>query len=587
MRIQDIKIVITSILFMCLGQLAAVEIGPLYKTPQDCPSLAKPAFINLPQARAYPGVEYNIRACVKGGTWPYAFSLDAAPQGMQIDAKKGVISWTPDREALGIKQVTVAAKDSNGLTAKQSFEISVGKEGFYFVSPDGDDANPGTYDQPWKTVMRAAGGNGVQDPANAVLYLRGGLYLVDVPAVKGKSAKNSLRFTDKAPRRWVAWPNEKPVIDFAWSEEQWQAVLDKQKARGVKEPSSKGSGHRMLLNRGTDGASFDGLEIINMSYFGFVLRDGQKNLSWRRCRMRNLWADYRENPGFIFTYAVQRTGEREWGKRVKANGYQHMIVQDCHFSERYYWSPRGEHGGAFVLFTVRDSVFEDNVIEKIERGQCFIDKDNGWSNTYRGNHFHGPVMFAGQGCNDEIDFHHNLVEGYFKLGAQPGWVRNMWVHHNTFRGEIILMGGGTQAPIGLKEDRDKYKGPMDKRSQQEVAEWSWDKRTVHFYHNVVRAPKKTGIIMKIVDNFRFAEKWRFVRWENNVLHDSALLQVLWGRKTYPFTELKVCGVGRGDKNIAFELKEDGQVEGSFPWVKTHGIEAHSAQAGLNDQIKDQ
>ena len=580
------RVFVISVLLFCILAVEgiAAETGPLYATPQECPSLKNPEFINLPQSRAYPGVEYNIRVCVKGGTWPYAFSLATAPDGMAIDASKGVITWVPNNEQLGKHDVQVDALDSAGLKTEQTFTVNVGKDGFYFVSPDGEDANPGTIEQPWKTVMRAAKGDGVADPASSVLYVREGLYMVDVPEEKterGKTAKNALRFTAQAPRRWLAWPGEKPVIDFGWSEKQWRSILDNQVKRGVKEPSTKGYGHRMLLNRGTDGATFDGLEIKNMSYFGFVMRDGQKNLCWRRCRMKDLWADYRENPAFIFTYAVQRTGERTWGKRVQADGYQHMIIQECHFSDRHYWSPRGVHGGGFVLFTVRDSVFEDNVIEKIERGQCFIDKDNGWTNTYRKNHFRGPIMFAGQGCNDEIDFHHNLVDGYCKVGAQPGWIRNIWLHHNTFRGEVVLMGGGTNAPIGLQDPRDKFKGPMDKRSQKVVAEWPWDKRTVHFYQNVVRAPKSSGIIMKIVDNFRFAEKWRFVRWENNVLHESALLQVLWGRKTYPFAELKVCGVGRGDANISFELDEDGQVLGSHMWTKTHGWSANTSQAESN------
>ncbi len=546
--------------------------GSLYLSPQEAPSLAKPEFISLPQMRAYPGIEYNIRVCVKGGTWPYRFHLKEAPQGMQIDGAEGIVTWTPSVDAQGSESVTITAIDASGLEAQQRYDIQVAKTGFYFVSPDGDDAHPGTFEQPWRSVMRAAAGEGVTDSAQAILYLREGTYVVDVPEVEGRSAKNVLRFTAEAPRRWLAYPQEKPVIDFAWSEQQWNAKLDKQKARKVKEPSTIKEGHRFALNGGTDGASFDGIEFKNFCYFGFVLRHGQKHLSWRRCRMHSLWADYRENPAFIFTYAVERQFSDVWGKRSKANCYQYMVIQDCHFYDRHYWSPRGTHGGAFVLYTVRDSVIEGNVIEKIERGQCFIDKDNGWANTYRCNRFYGEVMFAAQDCNDEIDFHHNLVRGYFLVGAQPGWVRNIWVHHNTFLGPLNLMGGGTKAAIPLDEPEASFKGPLDADTLRVLAAWPRESKTVHFYNNVVRGPKD-GIIMKAVDNHRFADKWRFVRWENNVLQEGVQIQVLWGRKVYPFTDMQDSGIGASDTFVQLNLDEEGRAPTTAAWAKTHGIDA--------------
>ncbi len=54
------------------------------------------------------------------------FSLDEAPEGMAIDAIRGLITWKPTREqAAKNHKVTVRAADSTGLFSLQSFSISV------------------------------------------------------------------------------------------------------------------------------------------------------------------------------------------------------------------------------------------------------------------------------------------------------------------------------------------------------------------------------------------------------------------------------------------------------------------------------
>ena len=42
--------------------------------------------------KAYPGLEYNIRAVVIGGAYPFTFALSNAPSGMSINAD-GTITW--------------------------------------------------------------------------------------------------------------------------------------------------------------------------------------------------------------------------------------------------------------------------------------------------------------------------------------------------------------------------------------------------------------------------------------------------------------------------------------------------------------
>ena len=45
-------------------------------------------------------------------------------------------------------------------------------ENVYYVSPDGDDANPGSFDQPWRTIQHAVDNVGLGD----TIWVRGGIY---------------------------------------------------------------------------------------------------------------------------------------------------------------------------------------------------------------------------------------------------------------------------------------------------------------------------------------------------------------------------------------------------------------------------
>ncbi|MCK4470569.1 MAG: hypothetical protein KAW49_02155, partial [Anaerolineae bacterium] len=45
-------------------------------------------------------------------------------------------------------------------------------ENVYYVSPDGDDANPGSFDQPWRTIQHAVDNVGPGD----TIWVRGGIY---------------------------------------------------------------------------------------------------------------------------------------------------------------------------------------------------------------------------------------------------------------------------------------------------------------------------------------------------------------------------------------------------------------------------
>lgn len=71
----------------------------------------------------------------------------------------------------------------------------------YFVSPSGNDANPGTETLPWKTIGKAAGR---VLPGDKV-YLRGGTYVEYVSVNRSG--------TQAQPIQFMAYPGETPVLD--------------------------------------------------------------------------------------------------------------------------------------------------------------------------------------------------------------------------------------------------------------------------------------------------------------------------------------------------------------------------------------
>lgn len=53
------------------------------------------------------------------------FSLEAAPPGMQIDAQTGLVTWVVQPSQVGSHKVRVLAKDSQGASAFQEFELKL------------------------------------------------------------------------------------------------------------------------------------------------------------------------------------------------------------------------------------------------------------------------------------------------------------------------------------------------------------------------------------------------------------------------------------------------------------------------------
>ncbi|MER7591061.1 ricin-type beta-trefoil lectin domain protein [Micromonospora sp. NPDC127501] len=123
---------------------------------------------------------------------------------------------------------TLPAVLTNQLPASAAVQAT------YYVAPDGNDANPGTLQSPFRTLQRA------RDVVRTVntnmtgdvnVYLRGGTYPVSSTVEFGPSDSGTNGFRVS----YTAYPNEKPVLDggvpvTGWSQHSgniWKAPLDR------------------------------------------------------------------------------------------------------------------------------------------------------------------------------------------------------------------------------------------------------------------------------------------------------------------------------------------------------------------------
>jgi len=136
---------------------------------------------------------------------------DAAPDGRSSDAGRNgetsppldagaPVPDAPSRDA-GASRDAAAPPDGGGTVADAPPPVS----GAVFVSPTGDDANPGTIAEPFYSLTRAVAS--VQP--GTTIYMRGGTFNYNATVLLSASG------TAAAPIRIVAYQAEKPDLNFS------------------------------------------------------------------------------------------------------------------------------------------------------------------------------------------------------------------------------------------------------------------------------------------------------------------------------------------------------------------------------------
>jgi hypothetical protein len=257
--------------------------------------------------RAYPGLEYNIRAVIVGGAYPYTFTLSNAPAGMVINANTGVISWPNPTGTSATPTITV--RDSEGIERTSPWTITVGTAGFRFVDANAGARHPtgtGSSDNPWRTISDVVAGGS----ANDIVYFRNGTYnALDLPRTSVGTAWERVEL-DSAPNKWIAYPGQTPVIDFGY--------------RAGGDPG-------VIIRPNSNNVYIDGFETRATRIIGFQVHTGSYGV-FRRLRMHELNQARANldgsNASFIMTmsaYSDSTAGgnSSSWG--------QYMAIQNCEF----------------------------------------------------------------------------------------------------------------------------------------------------------------------------------------------------------------------------------------------------------------
>ncbi|MBB3062732.1 right-handed parallel beta-helix repeat-containing protein [Microbulbifer rhizosphaerae] len=85
-------------------------------------------------------------------------------------------------------------------------------DGDYYVAPNGSDSNPGSLNQPFRTLQKAIDVAGPGD----LVYVRGGVYNISNPAIPSAGVNFWKSGTSDNNRiRYFAYPGERPVLDFS------------------------------------------------------------------------------------------------------------------------------------------------------------------------------------------------------------------------------------------------------------------------------------------------------------------------------------------------------------------------------------
>lgn len=377
--------------------------------------------------KAYPGLEYNVRMAVIGGGYPFTYSLATAPSGMTINSSTGTITWPNPTTNGSPHTVTATVTDLEGTSANVTWTITVTTSGFIFVDAvNGTHAagygcttscGTGTIANPFKSFIdwyegSDAGAKSRSSYVNNFIYFRTGVYTMD--AYLENSATRLAVLGEYKPLVWLAYPGDTPVIDF----------------------QSRSTGPHIIFYSKHNNVYIDGLELKNMSQYGFAADSNADHVTFRRLYMHGLGPTSGfNNQSFIDLRTAGVLGN-------------YWVIQDSTFDDL-------DHGATIKIYQLNKLLIENNRIsnqqDSLNTGaiEGIALKQDVVRPTIRGNTIHDvPARAIGGNMHSQVftSFGYEILFNniYNASGNaielnQNGSVGVIYTYRNTFQGRVALL----------------------------------------------------------------------------------------------------------------------------------------------------
>ncbi|MEO5626670.1 MAG: hypothetical protein ABIQ70_11740 [Dokdonella sp.] len=369
---------------------------------------------------AYPGLPYESRLGVVGGTFPYEFRVTAVSMGgtpvpassVSMDFRHGTLRFTPATAMSITIEVEIRDSAATQHVLTHSIAIQAATAPFVFVATDGiDSAGRGSLAQPYRTLGYAL----PKTSASQAIILRRGSYLTGGFTIDDAHAKTIL-----------AYPDEVPEIDLNYA------------------------GAITVRIQQLPGARLEGIDIRHVEQYGIFSDPSISGLVLRHLRFveGREGSTPSENPAFVHANGDSAPTSRHA-----------LIVQDSDFGS-FQMLSSGAY--ALTLYDVGDSLTENNQIHLGATTGGIHDKDNSQGNTYRENYIAfsaanangNGIQASAQANSIDVHIHHNLlINTGIRLGLQcfqeTCYMRNHDVHHNTIVGASLTFGWGVFNPTSF------------------------------------------------------------------------------------------------------------------------------------------
>ena len=271
--------------------------------------------------RAYPEIEYSIRAAVLGGTYPYQFTWEAnKPSWLSMNENTGKISGLAPTPGT-YNDITIRITDSKEsfITAQWSIEITT--ENFIFVdavmgstSVRNGGTGTGTIDNPFKNVRDWYGTTSddvlnFTDYQDYFVYYRTGTYYLD-----GYLDVDQILSSDNSkPPVHLAYPGESPKFDME-NGKIWASPI-----------------------------YIDGLEFYNMLGYGIKTSAGNDYYTFRNLYMHDLDPTSGINGQSFINVGADSTQGNYWvwqdsrfdsssQNGIEINNLDNSLIEDCVFT---------------------------------------------------------------------------------------------------------------------------------------------------------------------------------------------------------------------------------------------------------------